>query len=306
MILAFESDDTIDGLGGNDTICAGSGNDVVDGGGGDDDLRGETGSDTVSFGSSPAGVTVDLVQGTATGNGTDTVTSFANVEGGPFNDTIFGNGGANILSGLAGKDTINGFGGPDEILGGSGSDRLFGGKGDDVLRGGNGWDRLFGGHGNDDLLGESGVDTADYGGAPSAVVADLWKGTATGGHGSDKLDSVENVAGSKHGDTLRGDGKANKLLGRAGNDVILGRGGNDVLSGGAGTNTVTFAGAKVPVLVDLVAGICVWASAATRFRVSRMSWVGATTTPSSGTRGPMCSRVAQVMTCCSAAAGSTP
>lgn len=71
----------------------------------------------------------------ATGNGLD--------------NEIYGNDGANLLSGLGGHDRIFGGGGNDVIIGGAGNDRLAGQNGDDVLIGGLGADRLYGDAGAD-------------------------------------------------------------------------------------------------------------------------------------------------------------
>jgi serralysin len=64
------------------------------------------------------------------------------------------------------------------------------------------------------------------------VVLDLAKGTAKHGTDTDTLVQIENVQGTNTGDTLTGDGKANRLLGNGGADFINGGGGNDSIDGG--------------------------------------------------------------------------
>ncbi len=78
---------------------------------------------------------------------------------------------------------------------GDGNDRLYGGEGNDVLMGMGGNDHLSGGAGNDVLFGGAGNDTL------------------LGGHGNDVL------------------------LGGSGNDTLTGGAGNDVLIGGSGIDT---------------------------------------------------------------------
>ena len=66
-----------------------------------------------------------------------------------------------------------------------------------------------------------------------------------------RFTSVENVTGGEEADTIRGNNKANRiiggpwyegggdtLVGRGGNDVLRGAGGDDILTGGAGDDTL--------------------------------------------------------------------
>ena len=52
----------------------------------------------------------------------------------------------------------------------------------------------------------------------------------------DTIANFEHVVGSAHADTLRGDGKANRLSGGAGDDWLYGEGGDDRLDAGAGAD----------------------------------------------------------------------
>lgn len=74
------------------------------------------------------------------------------------NDTIIGNGVANILHGWGGDDRLVGNGGNDQLYGGTGSDVAIGGTGNDTLMGQAGNDRLLGGAGQDVLAGGRGHD----------------------------------------------------------------------------------------------------------------------------------------------------
>lgn len=51
----------------------------------------------------------------------DSYTNIENLLGGNFNDTLFGNFAANVLTGGAGDDTLRGGGGDDVLAGGTGA-----------------------------------------------------------------------------------------------------------------------------------------------------------------------------------------
>jgi len=92
-------------------------------------------------------------------------------------------------------------------------------------------------NGNDIILGSNGVeDAVGYVSATKSVKVDLSKGTANGGGGIDKLNSIEDVAGSVFNDSLTGNGSNNTLDGLTGNDTLTGNGGNDILMGGEGND----------------------------------------------------------------------
>ncbi|MBL4589953.1 MAG: type I secretion C-terminal target domain-containing protein [Alphaproteobacteria bacterium] len=114
----------LNGGAGDDQLFGAEGADLLDGGLDNDLINGGGGIDTVTFLSATGGVNVNLVNGTATGNGSDTLTSIENVEGTSFNDTIRGDGTDNVLNGNDGNDTI---------FGGSGNDTINGGAGDDII-----------------------------------------------------------------------------------------------------------------------------------------------------------------------------
>ena len=125
----------------------------------------------------------------------------------------------------------------DDLTGTSGNDTLKGFQGDDRLSGLGGNDRFYGGLGADEILGGSGTDTAYYTGSTGSVVIDLTLGTGSGGYAAgDTLDSIENVTGSIHADSLLGNGAANRLKGGNGNDTLMGLAGNDLLIGGTGSD----------------------------------------------------------------------
>jgi Ca2+-binding RTX toxin-like protein len=170
-------------------------------------------------------------------------------------DDIDGTDGPDVIVGLGGADTIRGQGGGDLICGGAGHDTLRGGPGADKLNGGPSGNIFHGGPGDDLLLGApggdefwpepgvdvirgrgSGLDLVRYDAAKRSVRVDLREGVATG-QGKDTIRGVRNVIGSSHADFIAGDdrenlGRGNLLEGNGGADRILGRGGDDVLLDG--------------------------------------------------------------------------
>jgi Ca2+-binding RTX toxin-like protein len=113
---SFTNIENIIGSSHNDTITSNSGANVIDGG---------AGTDTVSYASASAAVFADLSLGTATGDGSDTLTNIENVTGSANNDTLNGNSGVNVLTGGAGNDTLYGGGGADTLIGGTGLDTFL-------------------------------------------------------------------------------------------------------------------------------------------------------------------------------------
>jgi Ca2+-binding RTX toxin-like protein len=215
--------DTILGFGGNDIIFGLGGNDEIKGGGGADTINGGSGTDTANYSDSAEGVVVNLASGLGFGGTAegDTLTSIENLTGSAHEDILTGNDGANVLTGLEDDDILKGGGGADTLFGDSGNDTLKGGGGADTLNGG------------------SGIDTASYGESEQAVVVSLITDSASGGDAEgDELNSIENLTGSAHNDTLWGNDGANVLKGNDGNDNLKGFGGADTIWGGDGNDTL--------------------------------------------------------------------
>lgn len=199
-------------------------------------------------------------------------------------DTIRGGGGADVLYGddlgitkvgfdETGNDVILGDAGDDTAYGNAGDDRLYGGLGHDRLVGDligeTGKDSLYGGDGNDILWGGDGNDLI-YGGAGYDRIApylpqsgnfvyrvNLATGVMTG-QGTDRLNSIEGVAGAAMqsnvvtgndasngliggimADTLSGGLGDDRLQGLQGADRLIGGDGADLISGGAGIDILT-------------------------------------------------------------------
>jgi|GEM_PF-5789124 len=99
---------TFGGGAGDDTLNGGRLDDTLEGGAGADVISGGGGSDTASYAGSGSGVSVNLGAGTASGGDAegDSLSSIENLTGSSHDDTLVGDGGANVLSGGAGDDTL--------------------------------------------------------------------------------------------------------------------------------------------------------------------------------------------------------
>ena len=228
LAAAMDGDDNLFGNAGDDELFGGAGDDLLSGGDGNDVLDGGTGNDTATFDDASSRVVVDLDAGTASGQGSDTLTDIENVTGSDGNDIIRGSADANTIDGGAGDDYIEGRGGDDIISGGAGADVIDAGSGDDLVAGGTGDDLLIGGTGN---------NTVTFGQSADSVEVDLEAESATG-EGQDTVIGFQNVIGSDHDDSLLGDATDNTIDGGAGDDLIQGRGGDDTLLGGSGIDTI--------------------------------------------------------------------
>lgn len=221
--------DLVFGRKGNDRLVDTSGTDTAYGGAGNDtfiasaDLASDTydggagGADVLDLRGTLAGANVNLDTSAHTVNGVDLAASSA-------------------TSAAIGTDTVLGI---ERVIGNAGNNILVAGAGNNRLEGGSGNDILVGGAGADTLVGGGGNDTASYETASSSVYADLLSpGDNLGDAEGDAYNSIRNLTGSAHDDTLGGHNLANVIDGGAGADSLLGRGGNDTLIGGVGNDTM--------------------------------------------------------------------
>ncbi len=162
-IKGGDAADTITGTSGDDVICAGAGNDTINGGEGNDTIKGEggadqlhggigndrleggAGTDTANYTASVTSISASLLDGTSTGEGSDTFSEVENLTGSNQPDTL--------LEGSEANNTLIGLGGADNIVGRGGSDTLKGGGGGDTLNSQDGVE------GNDTLDGGANTDT---------------------------------------------------------------------------------------------------------------------------------------------------
>ena len=137
-LVGGTGNDTLDGSAGNDSLSGSAGDDNLMGGAGNDAVNGGAGSDTASFAdvTDPSqNLSINLAAGSASGDGADSLAATENATSGAGNDTLIGDGVANVLNGGAGDDTMIGGAGNDKLDGATGSDNLDGGAGVNPCRG---------------------------------------------------------------------------------------------------------------------------------------------------------------------------
>jgi Ca2+-binding RTX toxin-like protein len=271
-VLAGDSNNNVfKGGAGNDGFYGGNGIDIAD----YSDATAGVSADLSSFqqvsndgqGGRDQWQSVEVLIGSAfadlmLGDSTDNV-----FRGGAGNDVLQGRGGSDTLEGGFGMDTLDGGAGIDTVDysgatanvtadlsvflasndGQGGSDSLInieiivGSAFADALTGDGDTNVFRGGAGNDTLSGGGGLDSADYNGAASGVIAELWLGLASndGQGGTDSLIGIEDLIGTAFNDTLAGDDNNNLLRGGAGSDALYGGGGSDTADFGDSTSGVT-------------------------------------------------------------------
>ncbi len=212
------ADDTLVGDAGPNVLRGGDGDDLLrPGGGGGASFGGAHGTpggahgdsgDIVSFEDVVIDVTASIPGGSASGAGlSQTLSDVENLTGGGGDDTLVGDGGANVLDGGGGDDLLRPAGGGGSNAGGA-----------DGTPGG--------------AHGDTG-DSVSYEDVAVEVTADLVAGSATGAGGlSQTLASVENLTGGPADDTLVGNGGANVLDGGGGDDLLRPAGGGGSNVGG--------------------------------------------------------------------------
>lgn len=150
---------------------------------------------------------------------------------------------ADFLYGYDGNDTLRGKGGADVLNGGAGHDVLDGGEGNDVMIGGAGNDLYFVDSANDQIIeganqGHDTVTTTLTSYTLANMVENLnFSGTASYTGVGNALGNQ--IMGSIAGDTLSGLGGNDRLIGFGGNDILDGGDGDDLLQGGIGSDQLT-------------------------------------------------------------------
>lgn len=193
----------------NDTLLGDDGDiNSFTGGAGDDVIDGRGGWDYVWYGDSQSAVVVDLLAGTAIGEGNDTLTSIEGLGGSGFGDTLLGSDADNWFEPdyEANPYIPNGFVG-----------------------------------GNDYIDGRGGFDTVAYWQAAGGITVNLAAGTVIDGQGNtDRLISIEGIDGSDFNDEITGSEGNDSLDGRSGDDTLADGGGDDTVLGGDGQDTLIF------------------------------------------------------------------
>ena len=261
-LIGARGDDWLEGDGNNDTLRGDDGIDYLFGGTGADTMQGGLGGDTYFVDS--AG---DIVSDTFDlGAGFDYVSSSITYTIGPYierlgldgdddidgtgnllNNHLFGNSGANTLSGLCRRRRHQRlFDGDDRLYGGIQNDTLDGGADDDALFGDSGIDTLIGGSNDDELDGGTGADIMEGGEDDDTYVVDNAADVVLeiANEGADTLNaSVTYVlAAGQSVETLQTiDAAATTAINLTGNDLgntIIGNAGNNFLVGGTDVDTL--------------------------------------------------------------------
>ncbi|MCR6031367.1 hypothetical protein GGQ22_07895 [Nocardioides sp. zg-579] len=180
-----------------DVLVGGPGDDHLDGG---YDPRGRPDRDQLSWRSAPRGVHLDLgdgVQGTATGEGHDTLVLIGSpvVIASQHADTVLGSPGRDRIHALGGGDRISTGAGDDEVV----TDKLHSSTAPDVVRTGTGDDRVWTTVGADRVFLGPGRDSGGGGGTGVRL---------HGGPGGDYLDAI---VGASPGAVVHGDGGPDHL-----------------------------------------------------------------------------------------------
>ncbi len=230
----------------------------------DNVFSGGAGIDTVDYSTAAAAspLVIDLLSGTATGRGSDTLISIENAIGGAGADTLIANANTTSLTGGAGNDILVSGSGDNVLTGGTGTDTVSyanaasgvtvnlstntaTGDGNDTLVT---IENVTGSNHNDTIIdanaatnnvfdGGAGIDTLSYQLASANITANLNTGVVTG-RGTDTISHIENLTGGSGNDTFTGDNNGNVFTGGAGADTLIGGGGADTLIGGLGNDNL--------------------------------------------------------------------
>jgi len=238
LSVQFKDFEIVVGSSLSDSILGSLADNMLYGGSGDDTLNGRYGNDTIYGDDGRDRIIYDVQDNVLNihgGNDVDTLDAsteklvgrvldlslygdIENAIGGVKNDTLYGSGVNNYLSGGYGADILDGGAGADTLDGGAGNDILRGGEGDDVLI----YDLA---DKTANILGGAGSDTLAALATAGNVTLDL-----------SKYSDIENAAGASKNDVLRGDAGDNILAGYGGTDLLYGNDGADILYGGDGTD----------------------------------------------------------------------
>jgi VCBS repeat-containing protein len=179
MLYGDNSDDFINGLGGDDQIFGGEGNNFLLGGAGNDILYAGSGNDRL--------------------------------DGGDGNDLLFGSEGRNTLLGGAGDDTIYGGTSDDLIDGGNGNNQIYAAEGNNLIGTGSGNDVVYAGAGSDWVFTGEGNDVIYAAEGNNLIAAGAGDNIIYSGSGSDLF-----VLTSGVGSTIINQFQSNDRLGLIG------------------------------------------------------------------------------------------
>jgi Ca2+-binding RTX toxin-like protein len=179
-LLGRQGDDSLFGDDGDDTLSGDDGNDALFGGAGADRFDGGAGFDTVFF-NAPGAVIVDLITPSNNRNDAagDTFLFVEVLSGSALGDGFYGDTLDNYFIGNGGNDALVGRGGNDTLVGGADGDFINGGTGLDQLYGGAGADRFVFAKGDGgDVIYDFSVVEGDVIQCQKALLGNLQSGAA--------------------------------------------------------------------------------------------------------------------------------
>ena len=242
-------DDLIFGGTGNDRIDGGADNDIINGGTGADTLSGGEGADRFVL---EAGFGNDTITGGEAGLDNDTIWSTQGIntttvltgdEAGTITDgtstATFSE--IEVVNVGAGNDTVDASASDADITvyGNAGADTITGSTADDVIYGGNDHDTIIG-----DESGETIGDNIDGAGLTQDVTVTFTgaeSGTISNGSDIASFAQIEKVETGSGDDTVIGNVGAQNVSTGTGNDTITTTGtGADTIDTGAGDDTIVF------------------------------------------------------------------
>ena len=212
-------------------------------------VDGRGGFDRVSYAALGGGVTVNLVDGSASGPavGAHRLASIEAVSGSTGADILRGSTASNHLEGNEGSDLLVAFAGRDTLDGGAGADRLLGGPGNDFYIVDQAGDSVveLAGNGADTVLSSADHVLAAH---VETLILEAAARTGTGNTLANLLKAGTTAA------LLRGLAGADTLDGSPGGDTLDGGASNDVMRGGGGSDRYIVDSAKDVVVEALHGG----------------------------------------------------
>jgi Ca2+-binding RTX toxin-like protein len=207
-------------------------------------FTGGVGNDWIDYSNAASGVTVSLATGTATGDGTDILTTIENVIATNYDDTIISANSTadNSYQGGSGNDTLS-YSPVSAALNVNLLTGTITGRGTDIISdienvtGGSGADTFVGDTNSNTFIGGSGSDLIDYSGALGPIIANMVSGVVSiSGEANDQISLMETV------------------IGTSGNDTLISSSATETFTAGGGIDVLSFAGGTTAVTVNLSSG----------------------------------------------------
>ncbi|CUX26168.1 Hemolysin-type calcium-binding region protein (fragment) [Agrobacterium deltaense Zutra 3/1] len=259
----------------DNVITGGSGNDQLDGADGADHFIGGAGTDSVSYATSPVGITLNFKTGIHSGYAAgDTFDGIEMFVGSTHANTFISGSEASTFNGGDGGGTVDYSGSPEAVNINLVGTKMGTGTGGDAE--GDKYYRIYkiiGSAFNDTMTGDTGVSFEGGAGDDIYIVPLSAAIIEAAGGGNDEIrttssnysillkDNIERLTyigtGNAHlignalDNVITGGSGNDQLYGYAGNDILIGNGGADLLDGGEGFDAVSYINSNAGVTVNL-------------------------------------------------------